>query len=63
MASRSGRVSSQGGAPGKASSSKLSGLVSGGGSGRGIADTSGGDGEDTQQDSSMLRVLCSQRDR
>ena len=61
MASRSGRVSSHGGALSKPSASKLSGLV-GGGAAHG-AEGGGEDGDEAKQDSSMLRVLCSQRDR
>ena len=62
MASRTGRMSSQGGALGKVSSSKLpGGSMTGTGADGTIV---GGDNDnDTQQDSSMLRVLCSQRDR
>ena len=73
MASRSGRGShggaaaAGGGGKGAAgsgpSSSKLSGLLGGARASSTAAGGDGGDEDSHEQDSSMLRVLCSQRDR
>lgn len=58
VASRGSTGASRGGKAG-APGARLSGLVGGDSVGEGLDDAEGGSG----QDSSVLRVLCSQRDR